>query len=62
MIAIFGWVLVGTTLILAFVPWQLHHRFAEWSVPMATRRLPLLGIASIVGGVLLLAALLIRIR
>lgn len=58
MVAVFGWVLLGTTLVLAFVPWQLHHRFANWSVPMATQRMPLLGVASAGGGVLLLAALL----
>ncbi len=60
MISAFGWILIGTTIVLAFVPWQLHHRFAEWSVPRATRRMPLLGIASIAVGVLLCASLFIR--
>ncbi len=53
----FGWVLVGTSLVLLMLPWRWHRRFAQWSVPQATANLPLLGIASIVGGTFLLWAL-----
>lgn len=56
---VFGWVLVGTTIALFLVPWRLHRRFAEWSVPMAARRPALLGVGALVGGVLLLLALLL---
>jgi hypothetical protein len=58
-ILIFGWVLIGTSLALAFIPWHLHRRFAAWSVPRASFHLPLIGIASIAGGLALFAALLL---
>jgi hypothetical protein len=47
---IFGWVLVITTAGLCLVPWRQHQRFAQWSVPQATRFLPLIGITSLVMG------------
>ena len=34
----FGWILVATTVGLLLVPWRWHHRFAQWSVPLAVRR------------------------
>jgi len=58
-IALFGWILVVTSLALAIVPWRLHQRFAAWAVPQATQHMPLIGIVSIVGGVVLFAALLL---
>jgi hypothetical protein len=45
-----GWVLVLTTISLAAVPWRLHHRFARWAVPIATRRLGLVAVASMLFG------------
>ena len=52
----FGWVLVGTTAVMFAVPWQWHQRFAERSVPRALRRLPLLGVASLVLGSFIIVA------
>jgi hypothetical protein len=52
----FGWILVATTLVLAAVPWRLHRRFADRTVPSATRHLPLIAIASCLLGVLLLGS------
>lgn len=49
-VAALGWVLVGTSLVLALVPWRLHQRFAAWSVPQALRYLPMIGVASLAGG------------
>ncbi|MEP7380600.1 MAG: hypothetical protein ABI910_02885 [Gemmatimonadota bacterium] len=56
---VFGWLLIGTSVVLLAVPWQLHHRFAAWSVPMATKRLPLLALGALLGGGFLLYALLL---
>ncbi len=56
---LFGWVLVGTTLLLALVPWRLHRQFATWSVPQATRVMPLFGVGALAGGLPLFAALLL---
>ncbi len=53
----FGWLLIATTTIMALVPWRVHCRFAEASVPKALRFLPLIGISSLVLGGLLLWAL-----
>jgi uncharacterized protein YjeT (DUF2065 family) len=53
----FGWILIVTSLVLALVPWRVHRRFAEWSVPRATRQLPLIGVASLAAGCALFTAL-----
>lgn len=58
-IAIFGWMLVVTSLALAIVPWRFHQRFAAWVVPQVTQHMPLIGVVSIVGGVALLAAVIL---
>ena len=50
----FGWLLIGTTTFMALVPWRIHRRFAQSAVPKALRFLPLIGITSLVIGVLLL--------
>jgi hypothetical protein len=50
----FGWVLIGTTALMAIVPWRLHDRFARSAVPSALRFLPLIGITSLFAGALLL--------
>ncbi len=54
-----GWVLIVSSVALALLPWRLHQRFAAWSVPQATQYLPLIGIASIVGGIGLIAAVVL---
>jgi hypothetical protein len=54
--ALFGWVLIGTTAVLAVVPWRWHQRFAQRSVPQALRHLKLVAIASLLLGGTVLAA------
>lgn len=54
----FGWLLVGTTALMALVPWRVHDRFARSAVPAALRFLPLIGIGSVIAGTLLLWALI----
>jgi hypothetical protein len=56
---LFGWVLVASSVALAIVPWRLHQRFAAWSVPQALHYLPLIGVASVAGGLALLAAVVL---
>lgn len=53
---LFGWVLLVTTVCLIFVPWRWHQRFAQHAVPHATRHMTLMGLASLILGGLLLAA------
>lgn len=52
-----GGVLVGTTLVLALVPWRRHQAFARRTVPQALRFLPMLGVASLGLGAGLLCAI-----
>lgn len=58
-IELFGWVLIATSLGLAVVPWRFHQRFAAWAVPQATQQMSLIGLGSLVGGLVLAAALLL---
>ena len=43
---VFGWVLILTTAGLMLIPWQWHHKFAEWSVPRAIQYLGLFAAVS----------------
>lgn len=53
-----GWLLLITTGFLCLVPWRLHQRFAQRSVPQALRHLPWVGLASLMfGGAILAAAM-----
>lgn len=61
-VALGGWILVATTLGLAVTPWRVHRRFATWSVPMATRSMALVAIGALLGGVAIVAALLLGPR
>lgn len=54
----FGWILIATTTVMALIPWDVHRRFAEASVPKALRFLPMIGVASLSVGSLLLWAVL----
>ena len=49
-------VLLGWLLLV--VPWQWHQRFASSTVPVANRYIGLIGIVSLVGGALILVAVL----
>ncbi len=39
--SVFGWLIVVTAVALLLVPWQWHHRFGKWAIPLATRNLKL---------------------
>lgn len=55
--AVLGWIVVGTTIVLSVVPWRWHRRFAEWSVPLATRNMVLFALGSLAAGVFVLVSL-----
>ncbi|MBK9527401.1 MAG: hypothetical protein IPO41_03565 [Acidobacteria bacterium] len=50
----FGWLLIATTAVLLFVPWKLHRRFADKSLPMVHKWMTVFGVVSLFGGVLIL--------
>jgi hypothetical protein len=54
---VIGWILVGTTFVLACIPWKWHRRIAERSVPRALQHLKLLGVAALTASVALFVAL-----
>jgi len=51
---VFGWLLISTSVVLLFVPWKLHKRFAEWSLPMVTKRMMIFAFGSFFGGIMIL--------
>lgn len=52
--AVFGWMLILTTAVLLFVPWKLHRRFADRSLPLVTGRMILFALVSFLGGIIIL--------
>ena len=61
-VALAGWILVVTTLVLAVTPWRAHRRFATWSVSKATRSMPLIAIGAFLGSAVIGVALLLGPR
>lgn len=55
----FGWLLIGTTAVLIFVPWKLHRKFADRSLPIVTDRMWLFGLFALLVGFAILSSLLI---
>jgi hypothetical protein len=51
---VFGWMLVLTTAVLLFVPWKLHRRFADRSLPLVTSHMLLFALVSFFGGIIIL--------
>lgn len=55
-IRLFGQLLIGTSLVLALLPWRWHQKFAKTFVLPAMKFLPLIGISSLgMGGAVLYA-------
>lgn len=57
---VLGWMLLGTSLLLLFLPWQWHRRFAQQSVPIALRHIGIIGVASLASGVFVLMSIFAR--
>lgn len=53
-IAIFGWILVATALVLLLLPWRWHRRFATWAIPLAVQHLRLFAVGAFALGVFVL--------
>lgn len=47
---VFGWMLIATSAVLALVPWQWHHRFAEKFLPPVLKYPALIALVSAVMG------------
>lgn len=57
--ALVGWVLIITTAVLLAVPWQWHHRFAQWAVPQAIPYLRIIAVTSFLFGGLVLTCVIL---
>ncbi len=44
----FGWIIIVTTAGLLLVPWQWHHEFGKWAIPLAIRRMKLFALGAAV--------------
>lgn len=49
-----GWLIVATSAGLLLVPWQWHHWFGKWAIPLAIRYLKLYAVAAFLLGALIL--------
>lgn len=58
-IAAFGWILLGTSVGMALVPWRRHQRFAAVVVPHVFKHLRVVGLVAVAGGLGLLIALVV---
>lgn len=52
-----GWLLIVTSLGLLLIPWQWHHRFGRWAIPLVIRHIRLYGLGACALGVLILMAM-----
>ena len=51
---LFGWFLAVSAVGLLLIPWQWHHKFGSWAIPLAIRHLNLIAVgASALGGLIL---------
>lgn len=48
-----GWVLVGTSTTLLFVPWHQHRRFSQMASPLVAALAPLIGASSIAAAIVI---------
>ena len=58
LIASAGWILLGTTVFMALVPWRIHRGFAQRTVPRAMAWLPLIAVVSTAAGAALVGLVL----
>ena len=57
--AVFGGVLVATSLVMLCLPWRWHQRFAQRSVPAALRHVAWVGVGALAAGAGLLGAVVV---
>ena len=54
---IFGGILIVTSLGLMLIPWQWHHKYGEWTIPLALRYRKVFALGAFSLGVLVLYSL-----
>ena len=51
---VFGWLIIVTAVGLLLIPWQWHHKFAKWAIPLVIRHLKLYALGASALGTLIL--------
>ncbi len=51
---VFGWLIIVTAVGLLLIPWQWHHQFGKWAIPLAIRHLKLYALGASALGALIL--------
>jgi hypothetical protein len=51
---LFGWVLVVTAVGLMLIPWQWHHKYGTWAIPLVIRHMRLFALGAFALGGLIL--------
>ena len=51
---VFGWLIIVTSVGLLLIPWQWHHKFGKWAIPLAIRHLKLYALGASALGTLIL--------
>jgi len=54
---IFGWIIIITTIGLLIIPWQWHHKFGKWAIPLAIRYLKIYSVLALILGLFILYCL-----
>ena len=54
---LFGWILIVTTTGLLLIPWQWHHKFGEWAIPLTLRYMKFYALGAFILGVLIIYSL-----
>jgi len=54
---LFGWILIVTTIGLLLIPWQWHHKFGEWVIPLTLRYMNFYAFGAFLLGALILCSL-----
>jgi len=54
---LFGWILIVTTIGLLLIPWQWHHKFGEWVIPLTLRYMKFYALGAFLLGALILYSL-----
>ncbi len=53
---VFGWLIIVTASGLLLMPWQWHHQFGKWAVPLAIRHMKLYALGAFLLGASILYA------
>ena len=50
----FGWLIIVSAAGLFLIPWEWHHRFSKWAIPLVIRHLTLYAVGAFALGTLIL--------